>query len=358
MGLFGKFWDRIAPASNPRRADAEQPASIDDYLNDEVRPGDPGLAVAVVKSGAVVASAGFGLADLRTKAAITPETIFHLASCGKQFTAMGILMLAEAGKLKLDEPISRYLPALTSFGPQVTIRRLLNHTSGIRDLYDEAGKKAVLARCRRPTNADIVRIYADLGCPMTTDRAGDEFGYSNSGYELLGTVIEQISGQTYRDFFQRIFDGLEMKDTFSVPDPRMRDRRCATGYVLDDRGGIVASPGTPYDDLVGAGSFYTTVLDLCRYDRALATNALISAASMQQALTPGRTNDGQQTNCGLGWYIGSDEGQRFADHQGYWVGFYSYICRYLDQPLSMFFLSNNPNVDLVEVANVAASIYR
>jgi hypothetical protein len=89
MALFGKFWDRIAPASKPRHADGAQPTSIDDYLNGEVRAGDPGLAVAVVKSGAVVAAAGFGLADLRTKVAITPETIFHLDSCGKQFTAMG-----------------------------------------------------------------------------------------------------------------------------------------------------------------------------------------------------------------------------------------------------------------------------
>ena len=90
--------------------------------------------------------------------------------------------------------------------------------------------------------------------------------------------------------------------------------------------------------------------DLCRYDRALATNALISAASMREALTSGRTNDGRETGCGLGWYLGNDESGRFADHEGEWDGYYSYICRYLDRPLSLFILSNNPDIDLIDVA--------
>src|SRR5439155_4751850 len=213
MALFGKFWDRVAPLSNAIRVDATRSAQIDDHVGGQIRAGEPGLAIAIVKSGAIVHAAGYGLADLRANVAIAPDTIFHLASCGKQFTGLGVLMLAEAGKLDLDDPVSRHLPGLSGFDPKVTIRRLLHHTSGIRDLYDEEGIEEVLSRCERPANADIIRTYVDLGCPVARG-PGEAFCYSNSGYDLLGTVIERASGQSYHDFFQaRVFDPLGMKDT-------------------------------------------------------------------------------------------------------------------------------------------------
>ena len=251
-------------------------------------------------------AAGYGLADMRSNVAIAPDTIFHLASSGKQITGLGILMLAEAGKLDLNDPVSRHLPELAGFDPKVTIRRLLHHTSGIRDFYDEEGVEEVMARCERPANADIIRTYVDLGCPMARPgiKPGDEFSYSNSGYDLLGTVIERASGQSYHDFFQdRVFDRLGMKDTFTAPDRRVNDRRRASGYELDDDGNFIDAGENAYDDLVGSGSFFTTVLDLCLYDQALATNALVSAASMREALTSGRTNDGKLTDYGFGWYL-------------------------------------------------------
>jgi CubicO group peptidase (beta-lactamase class C family) len=343
------------------RVDAARSAQIDKHVAGLIRGGEPGLAIAVVKSGAIVHAVGYGLADLRANVPIAPDTIFHLASCGKQFTGLGILMLAEAGRLDLDDPVTRHLPGLSGFGPKVTIRRLVHHTSGIRDLYDEAGIEEVLSRCERPANADILRTYADLGCPMARRgiQSGDEFCYSNSGYDLLGTVIERASGQSYHDFFQsRVFDRLGMKDTFGAPDPRLKDRRCARGYSLGSFGAFVECSGSDYDNVVGSGSFYTTVNDLCLYDQALATNALISAASMREAMTSGRTNDGKSTNYGFGWYFGTDEGGRFADHEGSWNGCYTYIARYLDRPLSMFILSNHPKIAVVDVANVVAVVYR
>jgi CubicO group peptidase (beta-lactamase class C family) len=242
----------------------------------------------------------------------------------------------------------------------VTIRTLLHHTSGIRDMYDEDGMAEVLARNERPTNADLIRTYADLGCPMAGRRIrpGDEFSYSNSGYDLLGSVIEHVSRRSYRDFFQsRVFDPLGMRDTFSVPDGRVADRRCATGYVLDDAGAVVEDSGSEFDGLVGSGSFYTTVLDLCRYDEALRADRLVSAASLDQAFTSGRTTDGEDTGYGFGWYLGSQDGTEFADHKGEWNGCYAYICHYLDRPAGIFVLSNNPDADLVEVANVAADAF-
>ena len=359
MALFGKFWDRIAPipAKEAIRLDAARSAQIDDYVAGKIGDGEPGLALSIVKSGATVHAAGYGSADINSNVAIAPDTIFPLARNGKQISAIGILMLAEEGKLDLNDPVSRHLPWLNGFSSKVTIRRLLHHTSGIRDLYDEESAQEVMARCERPSNDDIIRTYADLGCPMTK-QPGDEFCYSNSGYDLLGSVIEKVSGQSYHDFFQaRVFDPLGMNDTFTAPDRRVNDRRRASGYELDGDGNLVETGENAYDDLVGSGSFFTTVLDLCLYDQALATNALVSAASMQEALTSGRTNNGKLTNYGFGWTLGVYEGVRFADHQGEWVGNYSYICRYLDKPLSIFILSNRPNFDMVDVANVATAVY-
>jgi CubicO group peptidase (beta-lactamase class C family) len=367
MALFAKFWDRIAPLSKDVgpskdvRADTARSAQMDDYIAGKVSARGPGFSLAIVKSGAIAHAAGYGLADVRRGVAAAPDTIFHLASSGKQLTGLGIMMLAEAGKLKVDDPVSQHLPWLSRFSPKVTLRQLLQHTSCIRDFYDETGVEEVMARSERPTNADIIRTYVDLGCPMARRglQPGDECAYSNSGYELLGSVIERVSGQSYHDFFQtRVFDPLGMTDSFSVPDRRVGDRRCARGYVLDDNDNIVEAEGSAFDSLIGSGSFYTTILDLYRYDQALASNKLVSATSMEQALTSGRTNNGELTTYGFGWYVGTYEGMRFADHKGEWAGNYSYICRYLDQPLSIYLLSNHPAVDLVDVTNIATKVYR
>jgi CubicO group peptidase (beta-lactamase class C family) len=351
------IWNRILPKA--MRAERTPSAWIDGHVASKIQPDGPGLALAVVKAGAVVHAAGYGLADMRGRP-IAPDTIFHLASCGKQFTGLGIAMLAEEGKLSLDDPVAKHLPLLAAFGPRVTLSRLLHHTSGIRDLYDEDGIEEVLAGCERATNADMIRTYVDLGCPMAEDgsRPGDEFCYSNSGYDLLGAVIEHVSGRSYHDFFQiRVFDRVSMKDTFSVPDRRVSDRRCATGYIHDDRGACVVHGGTGFDEVVGSGSFYTTVSDLCLYDRALATNSLLSEAGMRQIFTSGRTNDGAITGYGFGWYLGADQGVRFAEHEGEWNGFYSYIRRFLDRPLSIFLLSNHPDLDLFEIASEATAAF-
>jgi CubicO group peptidase (beta-lactamase class C family) len=349
------FWNR-KPAPPPAgiRLDATRSAQIDDYLAGQIRPDGPGLVIAIVASGRLAHAVGYGLADTSNGVPNSPDTLYHLASCGKQFTGLGIMMLAEEHKLALSDPIGKHLGALARFGPGVTLRHLLHHTSGIRDLYDEAGTEEVLSRNEQPTNADIIRTYAELGCPMAPGlRPGDAFAYSNSGYELLGAVIEQVSGQPYRDFFQqRLFGPLGMKDTFSVPDRRAGDRRCATGYEADG-GAFVANGGSPFDNVVGSGSFYTTTTDLCVYDQALRSRHLVTEASMREALTSGRTNDGKPTDYGFGWYLGAYEGMRFAEHDGSWNGYYSYVGRYLDNPLGIFVLSNHPGINLIDLASAA-----
>src|SRR6187200_1647732 len=184
--------------------------------------------------------------------------------------------------------------------------------------------------------ADVIRTCADLGCPMASFRIkpGDTFSYCNSGYELLGSVIAEVSGQSYYEFFaKRVFEPLGMRDTFSVSGRAIAGPRFAAGYTVDAWGGFKETSGTPFDKLVGSGSFYTTVSNLCRYDHALRNNRLVSKASLEQAFTSGRTNDSSQTNYGFGWALGTYDGIYFADHEGEWDGYYSYICYCLDRPL-------------------------
>jgi CubicO group peptidase (beta-lactamase class C family) len=349
------FLKRLWSASRAPRAHAERSAQIDDYIASQIEADGPGLALAVVADGTVVHAAAYGLADVRSSLPVEQDTIFHLASCGKQFTGLGILMLAEERKLHLDDPVGKHIPLVTGFGPRVTIRELLHHTSGIRDLYDEEGVEQILARCERPTNADVIRTYAELGCPMAAAgiKPGDAFSYSNSGYELLGALIEQVSDEPYHDFFaRRVFDRLEMKNTFSIPDRRVDGR--ATGHTRDHPGEFIEADSTKLDNLVGSGSFYTTVSDLCLYDQALRRNSLVSEAGMAEAFACGQTNDGNPTHYGFGWHLGTRDGIFFADHEGTWNGFRSYIRYCLDRPLSIFVLSNHPDVDVLEVANVAS----
>ncbi|MGA7326044.1 MAG: serine hydrolase domain-containing protein [Rhodomicrobium sp.] len=357
MALSKRTW----PTPKANGALAERSPLSDDYIASKIEPDGPGLALAIVAGGTIVHAAAYGLVNVRNGLPIEQDTIFHLASCGKQFTGLGILMLAGEGKLELDDPASKHISSLAGFGPKVTIRRLLHHTSGIRDLYDEDGVNQMLERCARPANADLIRTYAELGCPMAGQEIepGDTFIYSNSGYELLGAVIEEVSGQTYHDFFaRRVFDPLNMNDTFSVPDPRIDSPRRATGYWLGRRDELIETSPSELDGLVGSGSFYTTVLDLCVYDQALRTNSLVSTASMAEAFTSGRTNGGMPTDYGFGWHLGNQDGISFADHEGVWNGFRSYIRYYLGKPLSIFLLSNHPEIDLLEIADAAAETYR
>jgi CubicO group peptidase (beta-lactamase class C family) len=351
---------RANDAPETVRAEPSRSALIDAFVAGKTGADEPGLAIAVVKAGAVVHRAAYGLADLDCGKPNTPRTMFHLASCGKQFTGLGILMLAEEGRLALDDPIGRHLPELDKFGPKVTLRRLLSHTSGIRDLYDDEGVAAVLSRCTRPTNRDIIATYADLGCPASAGASpGDRFEYSNSGYELLGAVIERVAGRPYREFFRaRVFEPLGMNDTFSCPDQRTEDPHHAVGYRYDESGSFVEAPPTAFDDVIGSGSFVSTVCDLCLYEQALAAHVLVKPAALRSATTSALDNRYRRVGYGFGWFLRSYKGMPMAEHAGEWAGFYAHIRRFLHRPLSIYVLCNHPGIDPGSVADVATDAYR
>ena len=334
-----------------RRRDRDTAGAIDRIVRRHVGARGPGLALAVIRDGGVVHLAGYGLANVAKRTTVTPRTQFHIASCGKQFTGVGIMMLKQAGKLRCDDHIGRHIPELSGFPTSVTIRNLLHHLSGVHDFYnDHDGERRLLALSPHPTNDDVIRLYAVLGWPMGKPGI---FAYSNSGYDLLGCVIERVSGRSYREFFaRRVFGPLGMRDTFSLP-ARLGGARIATGYDKE-RGRLTAQSGSPLDGICGAGSFYSTAADLCGYEAALVSNRLVTAATMREAFKSGIDRRRKPTGYGFGWDLAGD----FVEHSGGWTGFGSHIRRYRDGRLSIYALSNNPDVEPGEVVAEVAGVFR
>jgi CubicO group peptidase (beta-lactamase class C family) len=312
----------------------------------------PGGAVIVIQNGKILHEAGYGLADLAEGAPITPARIFHLASVGKQFTALPVLMLRDQGKFNLDDPVGEYLPELAHFGGGVTIRRLLNHTSGMPDAYSGKLIDALMQRSALPTNADLLAVLSDAEALRFTP--GDKFEYSNTGYDVLGALIERVSGQTYPDFLEeRIFKPLGMENSFSLPSTRQKTDPWFVHSYVKYQGIIQPYDSYWLDDIVGSGTVYSSVEDMFRYDQALYTDELIAQSSLAEAWQPAILNDGAESPYGFGWELKKEGGQRSFAHGGKWLGYQSYYERFPDRQLSIVVLMNwnyGPAVEDVEAS--------
>ncbi|HEY4561967.1 MAG TPA: serine hydrolase domain-containing protein, partial [Thermoanaerobaculia bacterium] len=258
---------------------------LDELFSDFAREA-PGLAVGVARNGQVLFQAGYGLADLDRQTRIDPDTAFHIASCGKQMTAVAVLMLAEEGKLDLDKPAARYLPEMRGWGRKVTLRQLLHHTAGIPDTYE-----ALKERGGVPTGTDALRLLARWH--RLDYSPGTQFVYSDSGYDILGTLIHRVSGRSYPRFLEeRIFRPAGMKDSFVYDSARLRTARRALGYDRGFGGWWILDDDSPLNLLYGSGGVYSTVADLARYDRALFGGQLLRPASLAAMLQPSELKDG------------------------------------------------------------------
>ena len=320
-----------------------------------VRPGDPGLAIIVTRGATIAHQAGYGLADLDRGRRNRPSTMFHMASAGKQFTALGIMMLAEAGRLRYDDPIGQYLPEFARFGNGMTIRTLLHHTSGIPDYYDDStGLRRLRAIDPTPSNAAALTLLATWG---TAGPAGEKFEYSNTGYDVLGALLERVSGQSLDRFLQqRVFEPLGMTETWSMPNARYGDSARARGYDRNGRRWDV-DDYDPLDELVGSGSVYSSVEDLYRYDQALAGDRLVQQSTWAEAYRPTRLNDGSEIPYGFAWDLGERNGLHWVGHGGSWEGYRSYILRFLGQHLSVYLLTNRSDLDAEELTFKVADLY-
>ncbi|MBN1580252.1 MAG: serine hydrolase [Anaerolineae bacterium] len=282
---------------------------VDDYMQAHVEmwaQWDIGGALLIAQDGDILFSKGYGLADRAKGIPITPDTIFPLASITKQFTAMAIMQLQEAGKLNVQDTIDAYLPDLP-YGDVVTIHHLLTHSSGL------------------PNTA---------GSSIPTELAfepGSKASYSNAGYLLLGQIIERASGQPYPDYIQaHIFDPLGMHNSGFDPARIVGRDNVATGYAR----GVDGAQEVPYPpgEIPGAaGGLYSTANDLYLWDRALYTEKLVSRETLEQILTPTYPVEGRDGyRFGYGWFIDTESGHKSVTHGGTFPGAVGQIVRYVE----------------------------
>jgi CubicO group peptidase (beta-lactamase class C family) len=326
--------------------------AVDALLSQHYGPSTPGVAVIVIRDGVVLQKAAYGMADLEHGVPAETDTSFRLASFSKQFTAMAIMMLAEQGRLDYDDPVTRFLPELARFGDALTIRHLLTHTGGLPDYYDVMVE---VTGIERPLTRNALDAYAVWGEPLFAP--GERWEYSNPGYELLALIVERASGERFGDFVERrIFAPLGMKNSV-VMDERsptlakraLGYRKVDAGYELDD--------DDPLNFIIGSGGVYSTVEDLYHWDQALYGEQLVSAATLARAFSPVRLNSGETYPYGFGWSLEDHLGRHRVSHGGSWVGFRTFIGRYVDDHFTVILLSNSAETQSEILANTIARLY-
>jgi len=347
--LLGATAALVAPAA--ARADA-----VDDLVTRTMAAEHaPGVSVAVLKDGKLVKSQGYGLADAEKKEPATAETVYQLASVTKQFTAAGVLLLVEEGKLGLDDALSKHLPDLPESWRPVTVRQLLTHTGGIPNYTSAEGfvENHFKKGPREYTPRQVVEIVAakPLDFPPGTKQE-----YSNTGYILLGMLTEKASDKPWGEFLKaRIFDPLGMKDT-RVFELGPTGTRRAKGYTFSAEGqkpALVISPSLPY----AAGALASTVQDMARWDAALSEGKVLKPESWKQAWTPVALADGKTAPYGFGWSVDTYRGLPRVSHNGGIPGFSTSIMRFPEQKTSVVVLANSETCDAQSLAQRVAAQY-
>ncbi|HTG43052.1 MAG TPA: serine hydrolase domain-containing protein [Verrucomicrobiae bacterium] len=311
-----------------------QADEVDDFIKGVMeRESIPGLSLAVLKRGEIIKCKGYGVADIELKSPATPDTVYQLASITKTFTATAIMQLVEDRKIRLSDRITRRLAGLPKTWSEVKISHLLTHTSGIKS-YTQLS--AIADHPEREFTADeMIALVADLPLEF---RPGERYDYSNTGYYLLGLLIENISGQSYGDFLNtRIFTPAGMARTRVNSSDFIPGR--ATGYVLGDgkvKKGTFVNPTQPF----AAGALITTVTDLAKWDAALYTDKILKQSTLQKMWKSATLNDGTVLNYGFGWGTREWQGRRYVQHNGGIIGFSSHMRRGLDDGLTIIVLAN------------------
>jgi CubicO group peptidase (beta-lactamase class C family) len=320
------------------------PEAVADYLfTRAIRPGYPGASVLAARDGRILYEKGFGLADVRSGQAITPETTFRIGSITKQFTAAALLKLQEEGRLSMRDPLSKYFPGFPR-GDDVTLRHLLNHTSGIRSFTEVPGFQE---KVTRPVTSEwMVEAIRSYGYDFDP---GSRWQYNNSAYFLAGVIVEKASGKPFGAFLkENFFDPLGMTST-GVYEKGLGLPREAVGYAYGAEG-VKPAPDWDMSWAGGAGNLYSTVRDLFLWNEALWSGRVLKPESMAAAWTPATLNDGrpaeaQGARYGYGWSLSAYRGLELAAHGGGLDGFNAYLLRNPREKWTVAVLSNClPNV--------------
>ena len=267
-------------------------AKIDSLFADQNKPDAPGASVVVVRGGETVFKAAYGLADVERKLLVSTGTAFHLASVGKQMTALAVLLLSSDGKLSIDDPVEKYLPQFRGWGSKVKIRHLLYHTGGIPDYYED-----IEETYPRPTNSQALKFLAQLS--YLEFRPGAKFDYSNAGYDILGALVQKVSGMRFGQFMDtRVFAPAGMTNSFAFDPARRKLSNRALGYATEGKK-YSLDDTNPLNGIHGSGSIYSSVDDMAKYDAALFGYRYVSKEVLDQAFVSGQTNRGDRKSTRL-----------------------------------------------------------
>jgi CubicO group peptidase (beta-lactamase class C family) len=317
-------------------------------------------SILIAEKGVPIFKKSYGFSNIEQEELLTNNSIYKLNSVTKQFTAMGIVILKNKGKLKLTDELSEYIPEL-KFYKNVTIQHLLNHTHGIPDydaLFVEKWNKNKIAN-----NKDIIKLY-EKHKPSKRFNPGDEFFYGGIGFEILAVIIERVSHQKYNDFLkENIFNLLKMENTFDYHrfESKLIEKNITLGYIYSDSLKKRERPElltkkvevTWSNGIYGSGNIHTTTSDLLKWDRALYDEKFISKSDLNLIFQPTILNDGNKINYGFGWWIIDKENiGKIVYHAGNSNGFETHFERHLDSDKTIIVLQNfdatTPAIDAVD----------
>jgi len=348
----------IAVAIHPLAAHAQNVAApafsaaqIDAAIGPQYQSNEPGAVVLVVQNGKTIFRKAYGMADVAKGTPLTPDMQLRLGSITKQFTSTAILLLVDEGKIRLDDDITRFLPDYPTRGTRITVENLLNHTSGIVNFTSKPGFDA-----HAGDDMSVAAMIDSFKNDPLDFAPGTRWNYSNSGYFLLGAIIEKVAGQSYADFMaQRIFTPLGMRDTAYEGHERGKAIRAA-GYTKGANG-VAPSVNISMSQPYAAGALVSTVDDLARWDAAVTAGKLLKAATWQRAFTKTRLADGTFFDYGYGWEIGALEGVPTIAHDGGIDGFSTFALRVPSRQLYVVVLRNTDTDDANrEVVNRVATL--
>jgi CubicO group peptidase (beta-lactamase class C family) len=339
---------QLAAAAAPR---PEPPASRIDSIFALYTAGMPGCAVGVERSGRTLYAKAFGVADLQSGRALTPQSRIYMASVSKQVTAMAVLLLVQDGKLRLSQSIRDIVPELPDYASKVTIAQLLNHTSGVRD-YFTLGELSAIPGSHAYTEGDVLRLLS-LQKGLNFE-PGSEFLYSNSGYVLLSIVVHRVSGRTLNDFATaRIFTPLGMTHSRFQHDHNAPIPEKANGYQLDGGHWEVANSNL---DLTGDGGLYSSVEDMLKWLSNL-DHPAVGKSPLAIMRTPGRLNDGSATGYGMGLETTVFRGLEVIEHGGALAGYRTADWWFPQHELGVVVLCNNGEARTGQLAGQVATLF-
>ena len=342
----------VCPIFGLGQIDTTEESQINAFFNDWNLENHPGGVVGVMKSGEISYLNSFGNASLEYKVPNKKSTLFNIGSISKQFTAMGIVLLQQRGLLSVDDEVQQYFPEFPIFGNPITLKHLLQHTSGLRDFHELMALAGWRGDDYR-TNADVIRLVqkqTDLNF-----KPGEKFMYSNTGYVVLAEIIEKVTGEDFKVWMQNnVFEPLQMKQTYVEDNNQHIVSNRATSYYHSHE--KVFEMAQSYWAYTGAGNMYSTAEDLLQWAHNFYDPKTGWEKPFEMLQTLGSLNNGETLNYALGIYIDKMFGKKRIQHAGVVGGYRTFLCIYPEEELSIVVLTNFSNAPFGEKADDVAAM--